>query len=75
MIWQRTYPTAKEISGANTTDLKRKISLLKIHVDQLEDWCMQCMNLIYEIEEKILDQEETHIDELFSNWRKSNEPF
>jgi len=42
----------------NVAKVKKDLQTLKIHLDEMERWVSQTSNMIYEIEENILDMEE-----------------
>ena len=44
------------------TKIKHDLELMKIHLDRLSDWCMQASDMIYRIENKIMDAEDTEIN-------------
>ncbi len=46
----------------NTKKIKDDLNMLKIHIDQVEMWAFQTMNMIYSIEEQLTDIEESKID-------------
>lgn len=41
--------------------LRKQLTTMKIHIDQLEDWLKQATDMVYEIEEKIMDIEDQRL--------------
>lgn len=39
-------------------EIRKHLTTLKIHIDQIENWTMQATDLVYQIEEKLSDIEE-----------------
>ena len=44
-------------------EIKKQLVTMKIHLDQLDNWTHQISNMIYEVEEKLMDIESVKIDE------------
>ncbi len=42
--------------------LRNKMANIKLHVDQLETWCLQVNKMIYDLEEKLFDQEDADLN-------------
>jgi len=42
----------------NTRKAKRELQTIKIHLDMLDEWIHQTRNMIYNVEEQLLDFEE-----------------
>jgi len=42
--------------------LRNKMASIKVHIDQLENWCHQANKLIYELEEKMFDHEDQELN-------------
>jgi hypothetical protein len=53
-----------------TNEIRKQLDMLKIHVDQLENWLKQTMDTIYDLESKILDIEDVALVECEKDWLK-----
>ena len=39
-------------------EIRKHLTTLKIHIDQIESWTMQATDLVYQIEEQLMDMED-----------------
>jgi hypothetical protein len=51
----------------NVKEMSRLLHNLKIHLDQTETWVSQGMQMIYELEEKIMDIEEYGLSRVYED--------
>jgi hypothetical protein len=49
----------------NTEDIKNQIATLKQHLDEVQVWAQSTLDLIYKLEESILDHEEKSLEPEF----------
>lgn len=45
--------------------IRQELNTLKIHIDQLDIWSRQAMDMLYQLEEKLIDKQE---DEWFEKY-------
>ena len=45
-----------------TQEIRKQLLTLKIHTDQIERWLSQTKDMIYRIEENLMDVEDEHLD-------------
>jgi len=51
----------------DTQEITKKIRTLKMHIDEMEDWMKQATEMLYDLEDKVLDMQERMIETSFSN--------
>lgn len=49
-----------------TNEIRSHLDTLKMHIDQLESWMRQATDMVYMIEEKLMDIEDEEIERMFS---------
>lgn len=42
----------------NMQEIKSYITTMKLHIDQIENWMVQASQMVYDLEEKIMDIED-----------------
>lgn len=48
--------------------IRSQMAILKIHLDHLDEWCHQAQNMLYELEEHILNEEDMEFREKEKKW-------
>ncbi len=57
----------------NNSKIRKQIQELKIHIDRVEEWAIQANNMVYSIEEKLMDMDDRKIIEPFLDWKRYQE--
>ena len=48
----------------NTRDMRSQLTNLKLHIDEIDSWMSQAMKMVHDLEEKIMDYEDSVLDML-----------
>lgn len=48
----------------NLKEIKKYITTMKLHIDQIDRWMTQANQMVYELEDKVMDMEDQKCDSL-----------
>lgn len=51
----------------NKQKIIKELSLIKQHLDELDNWSLQAMDMIYKLENLLLDLEQMELNKFFNN--------